>query len=80
MSEMAAFIYGILATAMISNLVYMIVDAKRMRKDAEKLDKMGDDILKDIEVGKAYIEVANDLSERLSKVEEKLNIENKEEE
>lgn len=80
MSEMAAFIYGILATAMISNLVYMIVDAKRMRKDAEKLDKMGDDILKDIEVGKAYIEVANDLSERLSKVEEKRNIENKEEE
>lgn len=80
MSEMAAFIYGIIATAMISNLIYMIVDAKRMKKEAERLDKMGDDILEDIKVGTAYIEVANNLSERLDKVEEKLNIENKEEE
>lgn len=80
MSEMAAFIYGIVATAMISNLIYMIVDAKRMKKEAERLDKMGDDILEDIKVGTAYIEVANNLSERLDKVEEKLNIENKEEE
>jgi hypothetical protein len=79
MSEMAAFIYGIVATAMISNLIYMIVDAKRMKKEAERLDKMGDDILEDIKVGTAYIEVANNLSERLDKVEEKLNIENKEE-
>ena len=80
MNEMAAFIYGILTTVMLSNLIYMLVDAKRMKKDTEKLDKMGNDILKDIEVGKAYIEVASNLSERLDKVEEKLNIENKEEE
>lgn len=80
MNEMAAFIYGILTTVMLSNLIYMLVDAKRMKKDTERLDKMGNDILKDIEVGKAYIEVASNLSERLDKVEEKLNIENKEEE
>ena len=51
MNEMTAFIYGIVATAMISNLIYMIIDAKRMKKEAERLDKMGEDILKDIEVG-----------------------------
>lgn len=80
MNEMAAFIYGILTTVMLSNLIYMLVDAKRMKKDTEKLDRMGNDVLKDIEIGTAYMNVASNLSERLDKVEEKLNIENKEEE
>ena len=80
MNEMTAFIYGIVATAMISNLLYMIVDAKRMKKEAERLDKMGEDILKDIEVGTVYVEAVKSISKRLDKVEEKLNIENEEEE
>ena len=80
MNEMTAFIYGIVATAMIRNLIYMIIDAKRMKKEAERLDKMGEDILKDIEVGTVYVEAVKSISKRLDKVEEKLNIENKEEE
>lgn len=80
MNEIAAFIYGILTTVMLSNLIYMLVDAKRMKKDTERLDRMGNDVLKDIEIGTAYMNVASNLSERLDKVEEKLNIENKEEE
>lgn len=80
MNEMTAFIYGIVATAMISNLIYMIIDAKRMKKEAERLDKMGEDILKDIEVGTVYVEAVKSISKRLDKVEEKLNIENEEEE
>lgn len=80
MSEMTAFIYGVIATVMLVNLVCLITDAKSIKNESEKLDEMGKDILKDIDVGTAYIEIANNLSERLDKVEEKLNINNKEEE
>lgn len=73
MNVATAFIYGIITALMGGNLIYCIVDMKRMRQESKKLDKMGNDILEDIEIGKHYIEVSNALTERLDKIEEKVS-------
>lgn len=72
MSIASAFIYGMIFAVMAGNLIYCIVDMRRMRQESKKLDMMGEDILKDIEVGKQYIEIAKELTERIDKIEEKL--------
>lgn len=80
MNIMAAFIYGAIFVVMLSNLIYMMVDAKRMRRESEKLDKIGEDILKDIEVGQLYIDKYNEIEERLNKLETKKTSKSKKEE
>lgn len=73
MNVATAFIYGIVTALMGGNLIYCLVDMKRMRQESKRLDKMGDDILEDIEIGKHYMEASIALSERLDKIEEKVN-------
>lgn len=80
MNIMAAFIYGAIFVVMLSNLIYMTVDAKRMRKESEKLDKMGEDILEDIKIGQCYIDKYNEIEERLEKLENKKSSKSKKEE
>lgn len=73
MNIAAAFIYGIIFAVMAGNLIYCFVDMKRMRRESEKLDMIGQDIIKDIEVGKAYIETAEKLVEKYDAIEERLD-------
>lgn len=80
MNIMSAFIYGIVTFAMISNLIFMMVDSKRMRAESKRIDKMGDDILKDIEIGQLYIEKYSELEDRIEKLENKKTSKNKKEE
>ena len=73
MNIAAAFIYGIVFAVMAANLIYCLVDMKRMRRESKRLDEIGEDIIKDIEVGKAYIETAEKLVEKYDAIEERLN-------
>ena len=69
MNIISAFIYGMLTFSLLSNLVYMVIDARRNRKDFEELNKMDEHIQKDLEIGLQYIKISEDLERRITALE-----------
>ena len=66
-----AFISGMIFIGLLANLVYMMIDTKRMRNDMKKFDKFDEHILEDLKQTNLALDVCKELDERITKLENK---------
>ena len=56
---------------LLANLVYMIIDTKRMRDDIKKFDKFDEHMLEDLKQTNLALEICKELDTRITKLENK---------
>ena len=56
---------------LLANLVYMIIDTKRMRDDMKKFDKFDEHMLEDLKQTNLALEICKELDTRITKLENK---------
>ena len=64
-------ISSMIVIGLLANLVYMIIDTKRMRDDMKKFDKFDEHMLEDLKQTNLALEICKELDTRITKLENK---------